>query len=68
MSGHQKIITLQLIFTNANCFNKIIVAKLLALNVLSIALYTFKNFQQYLYITKLSVMSCIENKNIYSLK
>ena len=44
MSGHQKIITLQLICTNTNCFCKIIIAKLLALNVLSIALYTFKNF------------------------
>ena len=36
--------TLQLICTNTNCFYKIIIAKLLALNVLSIALYTFKNF------------------------
>ena len=45
MSGHQKLITLQLICTNTNCFYKIIIAKLLALNVLSIALYTFKNFK-----------------------
>ena len=43
------------------CFYKIIIAKLLALNVLSIALYTSKNFNN-IYITKLSVMSCIENK------
>ena len=35
MSGHQKIIALQLICTNTNCFYKIIVAKLLALNVWS---------------------------------
>ena len=62
MSGHQKIIALQLICTNTNCFYKIIATKLLALNVLSIALYTFKNFNNiYIYITKLSVMSCIEN-------
>ena len=54
MSGHQKINALQLIFTNTNCFYKIITTKLLALNVLSIALYTFKNFY-------ISVMSCIEN-------
>ena len=44
MSGHQKIVTLQFICTNTNCFYKIIFAKLLTLNVLSIALYTFKNF------------------------
>ena len=44
MSGHQKIITSWLIFTNTKCFYKIIIAKLLALNVLSIVLYTFKNF------------------------
>ena len=63
MSGYQKIITLQLKCTNTNCFYKIIIAKLLALNVLSIALaICFQKFQQYLYITKLSVMSCIENK------
>ena len=35
MSGHQKIIALQLVFTNTNCFYKIFSAKLLALNVLS---------------------------------
>ena len=44
MSGHQKIVTLQLICINTNCFYKIIIAKLLTLNVLSIALCTFKNF------------------------
>ena len=44
MSGHQKIITLQLICTNTNCFYKIIFAKLLTLNVFSTALYTFENF------------------------
>ena len=44
MSGYQKIIALKLICTNTNCFYLIIIAKLLALNVLSIALYTFKNF------------------------
>ena len=44
MSVHQKIITLQLICTNTNCFYKIIIEKLLALNVLSMAFYTFKNF------------------------
>ena len=44
MSRHQKIIALQLICTYTNCFYKIIIANLLALNVLSIALYTFKNF------------------------
>ena len=44
MSGHQKIIALQLICTNTNCFYKIIIAKLLALNFLTIELYTFKNF------------------------
>ena len=44
MSGHEKIIILQLICTNTNCFYKIIIAKLLALNVLSIASYTFENF------------------------
>ena len=58
MSGHQKIIALQLICTNTNCFYKIIVAKLLAFLRIS-TIFT-------LYITKLSVMSCIENKNIYS--
>ena len=47
MSGHKKTITLQLICTNTNCFYKIITAKLLALNVLSIALYTFKNFNNF---------------------
>ena len=35
------VIFIQLISTNTNCFYKIIIAKLLALNVLSIALYTF---------------------------
>ena len=35
------LIFIQLICTNTNCFYKIIIAKLLALNVLSIALYTF---------------------------
>ena len=44
MSGHQKIIALQLICTNTNCFYEISIAKLLALNALSIALYTFKRF------------------------
>ena len=44
MSRYQKIIALQLICTNTNCLYKIIIVKLLALNVLSIALYTFKNF------------------------
>ena len=44
MSGHQKITALQLICTNTKCFYKIIIAKLLDLNVLSIGLYTFKNF------------------------
>ena len=38
------VIFIQLICTNTNCFYKIIIAKLLALNVLSIALYTFSNF------------------------
>ena len=33
MSGHQKIIALQIICTNTNCFYKIIIAKLLGLNV-----------------------------------
>ena len=63
MSGHQKIITLQLICTNNNCFYKIVVAKLLALNVLSIALYYFQKFQQCLHIAKLSALSCIDNKS-----
>ena len=48
MSRYQKIIALHLICTNTNCFYKIIIAKLLALNVLSIALYTFKNFNIYI--------------------
>ena len=62
MSGHQKIIALQLICTNTNCFYKIITTKLLALNVLSIALYTFKNFNNiYILQNYISVMSCIEN-------
>ena len=39
MSGHQKILSY-----TAYIYYKIIIAKLLALNVLSIALYTFKNF------------------------
>ena len=56
MSGHQKIITLQLIFSNTNCFYKIIVAKLLAFNVLLIALYTFKNFSN-IYILQ-NYLSC----------
>ena len=56
MSGHQKIITLQLICTNTNCSYKIIIAKLLALNVLSIALYTFKNFNN-IYILQ-NYLSC----------
>ena len=38
----RKSFPIQLIFTNTNCFYKIIIAKLLALNVLSIALYTLK--------------------------
>ena len=63
MSGHQKIIALQLICTNTNCFYKIIIAKFLALNVLSIASYTFKNFTNiYLVYYKTNCMSCIENK------
>ena len=62
MSGHQKIIALQFICTNTNCFYKIIFAKLLALNVFINSIIYFQKFQQYLYITKLSVMSCIENK------
>ena len=63
MSGHQKIIALQLICTNTNCFYKITIAKLLALNVLSIASYTFKNFNNiYLIYYKTICMSCIENK------
>ena len=41
--------------TNTNCFYKIIIAKLLALNVLSIALYTFKNFNN------IYILGCIEN-------
>ena len=70
MSGHQKIITLQLIFTNTNCFYKIIIAKLLALNVLSIALYTFKNFnsvyilQNYLSCHALKIKVYIYSNNI----
>ena len=56
MSGHQKIIALQLIFTNTKCFYKMIIAKLLALNVLSIALYTFKNFNN-IYILQ-NYLSC----------
>ena len=44
MSGHQKITALLLICTNTKCLHKINIAKLLALNVLSIGLYTFKNF------------------------
>ena len=65
MSGHQKIIALQLICTNTNCFYKIITTKLLALNVLSIALYTFKNFNNiYILQNYISVMSCIENISI----
>ena len=67
MSGHQKIIALQLICTNTNCFYKIFIAKLLALNVLSIALYTFKNFNNfYILQIKLSVMSCLENRKYRS--
>ena len=56
MSGHQKIIALQLISTNTNCFYKIIIAKLLALNVLSIVLYTFKSFNN-IYILQ-NYLSC----------
>ena len=56
MSGHQKIIALQFICTNTNCFYKIIFAKLLTLNVLSIALYTFKNFNN-IYILQ-NYLSC----------
>ena len=57
MSGHQKIIALQLILpTLTNCVYKIIIAKLLALNVLSIALYTFKNFNN-IYILQ-NYLSC----------
>ena len=62
MSGHQKIIALQLICTNTNCFYKIIIAKLLALNVLTIELYTFKNFNNIYLKFQQSVMSCTENK------
>ena len=56
MSGHQKITALQLICTNTNCFYKIIIAKLLALNVLCILLYTFKNFNN-IYILR-NYLSC----------
>ena len=56
MSGHQKIIALQLICTNTNCFHKIIITKLLALNVLSIVLYIFKNFNN-IYILQ-NYLSC----------
>ena len=56
MSGHQKIIALQLICTNTNCFYKIIIAKLLALNVLTIELYNFKNFNN-IYILQ-NYLSC----------
>ena len=63
MSGHQKISALQLICTNTNCFYKITIAKLLALNVLSIASYTFKNFNNFtLYIIKLSVCHALKIK------
>ena len=55
MSGHQKITALQLICTNTNLT---VSTKLLAFLRIS-TIFT-------LYITKLSVMSCIENKNIYS--
>ena len=61
MSRHQKIIVLQLICTNTNCFYKIIVAKLLALNVWSIASYTFKNFNN---IRKLSACHALKIKRI----
>ena len=44
MSGYQKITALQLICTKTKCFYKIIIAKLLDLNALSVGLYTFKNF------------------------
>ena len=67
MSGRQKIIALQLICTNTNCFYKIFIAKLLALNVLSMALHTFKNFNNfYILQIKLSVMSCLENRKYRS--
>ena len=56
MSGHQKIITSWLIFTNTKCLYKIIIAKLLALNVFSIVLYTFKNFNN-IYILQ-NYLSC----------
>ena len=56
MSGHQKIIALQLNYANTNCFYKIIFAKLLTLNVLSKALCTFKNFNN-IYILQ-NYLSC----------
>ena len=58
MSRHQKIITLQLICTYTNCFYKIISFECFVNSIIY-----FQKFQQYLYITKLSVMSCIENKS-----
>ena len=61
MPGHQKIIALQLICTNTNCFYKIIVAKLLALNVWSIASYTFSTIFT-LYIRKLSACHALKIK------
>ena len=65
MSGHQKIIALQLISTNTKCFYKIIVAKfkIISFECFVNSIIYFQKFQQYLYITKLSVMSCIENKS-----
>ena len=55
---------LQLICTNTNCFYKIIIVKLLALNALSIALYTFKFSAIFIYYRTICyVMSCIENKS-----
>ena len=51
---------LQLICNNTNCFYKIIIAKLLAFNILSIALYTFENFNN-IYIQGVS-------KKVYSWK
>ena len=46
MSGDQKIIALQLICTNTNCFYKIIVAKLLAFLRISTIFTLYRVYQK----------------------
>ena len=54
---------LPLICNNTNCFYKIIIAKLLAFNVLPIALYTSKNFNN-IYILKYKTIDTPKIDNI----